>query len=74
MSTLDKNNYAFICSNQIEDGLKTLIDNKEIISLVILEKGFATCGDCENLESCDKIKMITSDNLDVLERLRKNED
>ena len=37
MSTLNKNNYSFICSNRIEDGLKTFIDNKEIISLVILD-------------------------------------
>ena len=37
MSTLNKNNYSFICSNRIEEGLKTLIDNKEIISLVILD-------------------------------------
>ena len=57
------------------DGIKfPFCDKMCPIRQCALAKGFATCGDCENLESCDKIKMITNDNPDVLERLRKNED
>lgn len=37
VSTLDKTNYAFICCENIDKGFETLIEDKNIISLVILD-------------------------------------
>ena len=37
ISALDESRYSFIRSNNIEDGYKTLLENKSIISLVILD-------------------------------------
>lgn len=37
-----------------------------------IAKGYETCGDCDNLQSCETIKMIIDANQDALERLIKN--
>ena len=38
-----------------------------------LGRGYRTCGYCDELESCKKITMITSNNPDALERLKNKE-
>jgi hypothetical protein len=35
------------------------------------EKKFATCGNCTELKSCEKLKMITDTNPDILQRLEE---
>jgi len=35
-----------------------------------LSKGYETCGDCPDLETCDKAAMIIGNNPDALARLR----
>ena len=39
-----------------------------------LIKRMETCGDCESLKTCEKIKMIIENNKEALHRLLKNED
>jgi len=39
----------------------------------VVSKGIDTCGDCQDLLSCEKIKMIIDDNKDALERLLRKE-
>lgn len=36
-----------------------------------LGKGCETCGDCDNMEGCQTVGMITSDNADALENLKR---
>ena len=38
-----------------------------------LNKGFATCGDCQQLECCKTLGMVVGNNKDALENLRKGE-
>ena len=36
-----------------------------------VEKGYATCGDCQDFLKCDKVKMIIENNKEALENLKK---
>ena len=38
-----------------------------------LDNGFATCGDCQQLECCKTLGMVVGNNKDALENLRKGE-
>lgn len=54
------------------DGVKSpFCDSLCPIRQCALSKHVSTCGDCLNLHSCEKIKMITSSNKEALERLTK---
>ena len=37
INSLNKDNYSFICSSNVDDGYETLIENKSIINLVVLD-------------------------------------
>jgi len=55
------------------DGVKCqFCDSLCPIRICCNSKGFETCGDCDQLETCETIKMIVSHNKEALERLRKN--
>ena len=57
------------------DGRKTIFCDKLCpIRQCCLSKQLETCGDCEELLTCDKLKMVTSHNKEALERLLKNND
>ena len=56
------------------DGPKTPFCEKLCpIRQCVINKKFKTCGDCGELDSCEKIKMIISNNKDAFERLKKNQ-
>ena len=54
------------------DGVKTLFcDQLCKIRQCAQEKGVTTCGNCEDMEQCQKIRMVISENPDVMENLRE---
>lgn len=61
------------CEGCRMDGLKTPFCDKLCpIKLCASQKNIETCGDCDELDKCDKIKMIISNNKEALERLKKS--
>ena len=40
------------------------------IRVCVTSKGYGTCSECPEMESCDKLRMITSTNKEALGRLR----
>lgn len=53
------------------DGRKTIFCDKLCpIRNCAIKKHFETCGECENLLECKKIKMIIENNKDALNRLK----
>ena len=55
------------------DGKKTpFCDSLCPIRQCVIKNKFETCGDCDELQTCEKIKMITSNNEAALKRLLKN--
>ncbi|MGM9858301.1 MAG: DUF3795 domain-containing protein [Bacilli bacterium] len=62
------------CEGCRQDGCKTPFCEKLCeIRQCVLNKNIETCGDCENLHSCSKIKMIISNNKEALARLENKE-
>ena len=54
------------------DGLKTpYCDQLCPIRQCALAKGFETCGDCEEMDHCDKVGMIISNNEEALRNLQQ---
>ena len=54
------------------DGVKTLFcDQLCKIRQCAQEKGVTTCGNCEDMEQCQKIRMVISENPDVMENLKE---
>lgn len=61
------------CDGCRVNGVKTPFCDKLCpIRQCVISKQLDTCGDCEVLCSCEKIKMIISNNKDALDRLKKN--
>lgn len=61
------------CDGCRANGRKTPFCDKLCpIKQCVLSKGYETCGDCPELESCQTIKMITADNQDALDRLNNS--
>lgn len=59
------------CDGCRVDGKKTVFcDSLCGIRQCALKKGVTTCGDCPDLEKCQNIKMVISDNPEALENLR----
>ena len=55
------------------DGIKTpYCESLCPIRQYALSRGFVTCGDCQDMEACEKLAMITSNNTDALARLKKD--
>jgi len=53
------------------DGVKTsFCDNMCEIKKCVLEKGYSTCAECSNIELCEKIKMVLSNNSDAVHNLK----
>ena len=56
------------------DGPKTPFCEKLCpIRQCVINKGLDTCGDCFELDSCEKIEMIVSNNKGAYKRLKNNE-
>ena len=59
------------CEGCRVDGMKTVFcDSLCGIRQCALKKGVATCGDCLNMESCQTVGEIISNNPDALKNLR----
>ncbi|MBQ6510115.1 MAG: DUF3795 domain-containing protein [Flexilinea sp.] len=59
------------CTGCRIDGVKTpYCDSMCPIRQCGLSKGFDTCGDCSELENCEKVGMIIRNNPDALRNLR----
>ncbi|MBR0462527.1 MAG: DUF3795 domain-containing protein [Erysipelotrichaceae bacterium] len=55
------------------DGVKTpFCESLCPIRQCALSKGYATCGDCKDMETCEKLSMITASNEDALARLKED--
>lgn len=53
------------------DGVKTpFCDSLCPIRQCGLAKGFETCGDCSELDTCEKVSMVTGNNAEALARLK----
>jgi hypothetical protein len=53
------------------DGVKTpFCDSLCPIRQCGLAKGIETCGDCNELETCEKVSMVTGNNAEALARLK----
>ena len=62
------------CEGCRADGVKTVYcDNLCGIRQCALKKDVITCGDCPDLEYCQTVKMIISDNPDALKNLKGSE-
>lgn len=60
------------CQGCREDGAKTVFCESLCgIRQCALNKGVATCGECEKLESCQTLGAILSNNPEALENLRE---
>lgn len=60
------------CEGCRVDGIKTVYcDSLCGIRQCALKKGVATCGGCPDLEICQTVGMITSNNPDALKNLRE---
>lgn len=40
------------------------------IKKCVVEKGFSTCADCPDIDSCEKMKMVSTSNPDVMNNLK----
>ena len=59
------------CEGCRMDGIKTVYcDSLCRIRQCALEKGVTTCGDCQDLEKCQMVGMIMSNNPEVLKNLK----
>ncbi|MCR1838909.1 DUF3795 domain-containing protein [Murimonas intestini] len=59
------------CEGCRTDGAKTVYcDSFCDIRQCALKKGVATCGDCPNMEKCETLGMIISNNPDALQNLK----
>ena len=59
------------CEGCRVDGIKTVYCNSLCgIRQCALKKGVATCGDCPDMEICQTVGMIISNNPDALKNLR----
>ena len=59
------------CEGCRVDGIKTVYcDSLCRIRQCALEKGVTTCGDCQELEKCQMVGMIISNNPEVLKNLK----
>ena len=59
------------CAGCRIDGVKTpFCDSLCPIRQCGLTKGFETCGDCSELDTCEKVSMVTGNNADALARLK----
>ena len=59
------------CAGCRVDGVKTPFCDKLCpIRQCAMAKGFETCGDCSELESCEKAAMIIGNNPEALRRIR----
>ena len=62
------------CTGCRIDGVKTpYCDSLCPIRQCGLAKGYETCGDCSEMETCEKVGMILRNNKDALCRLRERE-
>jgi hypothetical protein len=62
------------CMGCRADGVKTpYCDSMCEIRKCALKKGFDTCGDCSNLESCETVGVILGNNPDALHNLKSKE-
>ena len=60
------------CEGCRVDGIKTVYcDSLCPIRQCALKKGMATCGDCPDMEDCQTVGTIISDNLDAMENLKR---
>ena len=61
------------CLGCREDGVKTVFCERLCgIRQCALKKGVETCGDCQNLETCQTVGAITANNPEARENLRKS--
>lgn len=59
------------CEGCRTNGVRTFYCDKLCeIRQCALKKGFATCGDCPELDACKKVAMIISDNPDARNNLK----
>ena len=59
------------CQGCRADGKKTpFCESMCPIRMCILGKGYGTCGECPDMENCDRLKMIISTNKEASDRLR----
>ena len=59
------------CEGCRTNGVKTpFCDSLCPIRKCGLEKNYATCGDCEKINKCDKVSMIIGNNKDALDNLK----
>lgn len=60
------------CTGCRIDGAKTpFCDSMCEIRKCAKDKNFETCGDCDNLMNCEKVKMIIGNNEEALKNLKK---
>ena len=60
------------CEGCNVDGLKTpFCESMCEIRKCALDKGFVTCGECDSLETCEKLSTITGNNEETLANLRE---
>ena len=60
------------CAGCRVDGVKTpYCDSLCPIRQCALARGFSTCGDCGEFESCEKVGMITKNNPDAVKNLKE---
>ena len=59
------------CTGCRADGIKTFYcENLCAVRKCALQKGFATCGDCPEMEKCPTLGVITANNPDALKNLK----
>lgn len=59
------------CEGCRADGIKTVYCDRLCgIRQCALKKGVETCGSCQELEKCDNVQMVVSNNPDALKNLR----
>ena len=62
------------CQGCHADGIKTVYcDSLCSIRQCAMKKGVSTCGDCPDMEKCQTVGMITSNNPEALGNLREEE-
>ena len=62
------------CSGCSIEGVKTpFCDSLCPIRQCGLDKGYDTCSDCSEMDTCEKLHMITGNNEEALKRLRGQE-
>lgn len=62
------------CEGCRMNGVKTpYCDSICPIRKCAMEKGVETCGKCSKLETCETVKMVTSNNAEALDRLRRSQ-